>query len=74
MACSSMVHRDPPGVMVLSLAGSLTTVDEPESSEELALRFEVIDTGVGIPAAQQERVFEPFSQVCPPVCHLPVQA
>eukprot|EP00667_Euglena_gracilis_P000672 EG_transcript_672 len=42
---------------------SLTTVDEPESSEELALRFEVIDTGVGIPAAQQERVFEPFSQV-----------
>ncbi|GCD91075.1 response regulator [Nocardioides sp. LS1] len=35
---------------------------EDESDEEVVVRFEVSDTGVGIEPDQQERLFEPFLQ------------
>jgi signal transduction histidine kinase/DNA-binding response OmpR family regulator/HPt (histidine-containing phosphotransfer) domain-containing protein len=34
-----------------------------EDGDGTVVRFEVIDTGIGIPADQQERVFEPFTQL-----------
>jgi two-component system CheB/CheR fusion protein len=34
-----------------------------ESSSEVLLRFEVEDTGLGVPRDQQERLFRPFEQV-----------
>ena len=32
-------------------------------AHDTVIRFEVRDTGIGIPSAQQERLFQPFSQV-----------
>lgn len=42
----------------VSLAVNLVT----ESSESIRLRFDVVDTGIGIPAAAQAKIFESFTQ------------
>ena len=42
----------------VSLAVNLVT----ESLESIRLRFDVIDTGIGIPAAAQPKIFESFTQ------------
>jgi signal transduction histidine kinase len=41
---------------------ALTVSAEPRRGECVVLRFEVIDTGVGISDAQRQRLFQPFSQ------------
>jgi CheY-like chemotaxis protein len=44
--------------------GSVTIRVAPHSpTDGDAVRFEVIDTGIGIPAGEQERLFQPFSQL-----------
>jgi PAS domain S-box-containing protein len=45
---------------------SVSRVDDPRGGPEL-LRFEVRDTGIGIPPSARERLFEPFSQADPAV-------
>jgi two-component system sensor histidine kinase/response regulator len=44
--------------------GEILVSVEPESEPtgEVSLHFSVKDTGVGVPAEQQEKIFEPFSQ------------
>jgi signal transduction histidine kinase/CheY-like chemotaxis protein len=43
--------------------GSVTIRAVPGSDTTYAVAFEVIDTGIGIPAGEQDRLFEPFSQL-----------
>jgi signal transduction histidine kinase/CheY-like chemotaxis protein len=44
-------------------SGSVRLEVHPPPSPGAAWRFEVHDTGIGIPADQQQRIFEPFVQV-----------
>jgi signal transduction histidine kinase/DNA-binding response OmpR family regulator len=37
-----------------------------EAADSVALRFEVVDTGIGVPRDQQEQIFEPFTQLAGP--------
>lgn len=41
----------------------LTIIAHVKAAEKLCLRFEVADTGPGIPAAQLEKLFQPFMQI-----------
>lgn len=41
---------------------SLRVVPEKQPNDRVALRFEVIDSGIGIEPADQQRIFESFSQ------------
>jgi PAS domain S-box-containing protein len=41
---------------------SLRVMKEEESPDDTVLRFEVADTGIGIPVAVQEQLFQPFQQ------------
>lgn len=41
---------------------SLRVVPEKQPSDRVTLRFEVIDSGIGIDPADQQRIFESFSQ------------
>jgi signal transduction histidine kinase/CheY-like chemotaxis protein len=43
--------------------GSVTLRAVPAAGGGEAVVFEVIDTGIGIPAGEQDRLFEPFSQL-----------
>ncbi|MBY0231308.1 MAG: PAS domain S-box protein, partial [Gemmataceae bacterium] len=38
------------------------SVDGPHEAQEAHLRFEVRDTGIGIPEGSRQRIFEPFEQ------------
>jgi signal transduction histidine kinase len=44
-------------------SGSVTIRALPVPGEPDQVAFEVIDTGIGIPAAEQERIVQPFSQL-----------
>ena len=43
--------------------GAVRLVAEPDAATPAALRLTVIDTGVGVPEADQQRIFEAFSQL-----------
>jgi two-component system, sensor histidine kinase and response regulator len=43
--------------------GSVTLRAVPAGGTADAVTFEIIDTGIGIPAGEQDRLFEPFSQL-----------
>jgi len=55
---SNAIKFSPGGEVSLSVSGS--TIEEFDMVE---LRFVVTDNGVGIPAGQKERIFEPFRQL-----------
>jgi signal transduction histidine kinase/ActR/RegA family two-component response regulator len=43
----------------------IVEAEDPLDAEKPHLRFEVVDTGIGIPPKQQARIFEPFTQADP---------
>ncbi|MCB0033498.1 MAG: GAF domain-containing protein, partial [Anaerolineales bacterium] len=43
----------------------LTIIAQEQANQRLSLRFEVADTGPGIPAAHMEKLFQPFVQINP---------
>jgi CheY-like chemotaxis protein len=43
----------------------IVETEDPLDAEKPHLRFEVVDTGIGIPPKQQARIFEPFTQADP---------
>jgi signal transduction histidine kinase len=48
------------GTLTLRVSAGAVDAGEAETPEHQELLFEVIDTGVGIDPAEQERIFEPF--------------
>jgi PAS domain S-box-containing protein len=51
-------------IKFISVGGVLVRATKAEESDDQVLvRFEVIDTGIGIPLEVQDRLFQPFAQV-----------
>ncbi len=46
-----------------AVSPEMANVSAPRSHEYQQLRFEVEDTGIGIPASQLQKIFEPFHQI-----------
>jgi len=46
-----------------SICLRITADTPPPRQGQVALHFQVIDTGIGIPASEQARIFEPFHQL-----------
>ena len=54
-------HNTQPAVLTTSIA-IIRAMREEEDDSSITVRFEIVDTGIGIPASQRERIFEEFQR------------